>query len=77
MEEWLLYFEAIWGKHCMRWVDLEIRYNISQRSLRRVFDNKLEKHIKCVYTWPKFVSYLEDNILRKSKWENITTVVVS
>jgi hypothetical protein len=62
-------FETVWCKNSTRWVDLEIRFNTSSKTLRTIFDHKRDIHMKCVSIWPKFVSYVEDNSLRKIKWD--------
>jgi DDE superfamily endonuclease len=69
LEEYLVYFETVWGKNSFRWCDLEIRFKISSKTLRTIFDNKLAKHMMCVLWWPKFTSFTEDITLRKVKWD--------
>jgi DDE superfamily endonuclease len=68
LEEWLLYFEAIWCKHSGRWLDLQLRYNVSPKLLRGVFDNKLNKHLRARKTWPSYVYHHEDLSIRKNGW---------
>jgi DDE superfamily endonuclease len=68
LEEWLILFEVLWSKSCGRWVDLEAKYNVSPRCLRRIFDNKLKTHVRCREKWPRYAIHNEDLLLRKSKW---------
>ena len=42
-EEWLLYFEVIYGKSLPRWADVRIKYDLSNYSCRMSFDDKLIK----------------------------------
>jgi hypothetical protein len=69
LEEWLIFYKAVWCKHSTRWVDLEICYKISSHTLRKIFVNKLTIHIKCLASWPRFVTYDEDLFFRKTKWD--------
>jgi hypothetical protein len=68
LEEWIIYFEIIWGKFSRRWVDLSIKYNLSDRTLRRIFDRILNLVVDTRSTWPRFASLKEDIALRKRKW---------
>jgi hypothetical protein len=67
-EEWFLYFERIWGKRITRWTDCKQKYKISQRTCRRIFDNKLNIQMKVRRKWPRFATLDEDLRLRKTKW---------
>jgi hypothetical protein len=51
-EEWFLYFEILYGKSISRWVDASIKYKASDRTLRRIYDGKLQQVIKCRREWP-------------------------
>jgi DDE superfamily endonuclease len=68
LEEWVIYFEIIWGKFSRRWVDLTIKYNLSDRTLRRIFVRILNIVVKTRETWPRFASLNKDIALRKRKW---------
>ena len=68
-EEWLYYFEALWGRTHTRWEDLSAMYRISDRKIaRNVFDSKAYLVLCCRSSWPVYVSYEEDKTLRKEKW---------
>jgi hypothetical protein len=68
LEEWLLFFERLWGKSFTRWVDCRRKYSISSRCCRKVFDSKLSINMKSRRLYPRFVSLQEDLRLRKEKW---------
>jgi hypothetical protein len=34
LEEWFVFFETVWCKHCTRWIDLSIQYNVHSKTLR-------------------------------------------
>jgi hypothetical protein len=40
LQEWLLYFEVVWGRSCGRWVDMEDTYGYTDKTVRNVFDQK-------------------------------------
>jgi hypothetical protein len=69
-EEWLTYFQIIWGKHVTRWDDIEYQFNSSTRSLGRIFDSKQAIHLHCRRRWPIFVNFDEDAKLRKEYWND-------
>ena len=70
-EEWLYYFEAVWGRTHTRWEDLAAMFKISDRKIgRKVFDSKTYLILRCRSSWPVFVSLNEDKILRKEKWND-------
>ena len=71
LEEWLLYFEFVWGRSAGRWKDLVAKYDVDARILRSVFDSKLEKHTKTINYWPKYATLHEDEQLRKEKWGSV------
>ena len=67
-EEWLYYFEALLERTHTRWEDLSAMYRISDRKIaRNVFDSKSYLVLRCRSSWPTYVSYEEDKILRKEK----------
>jgi DDE superfamily endonuclease len=68
LEEWFIYYEVVWCKHSTRWVDLAIRYNVSSKTVRNIFINKLTIHINARAAWPIFVTCEEDIKVRKHKW---------
>jgi DDE superfamily endonuclease len=67
-EEWLLYFERLWGRSCIRWVDCRRKYSISKRSCCRIFDRKLSFNVKARRLFPRFATLEEDVTIRKVKW---------
>jgi hypothetical protein len=69
-EEWMSYFTILWCKHVMRWEDAEFQFKISARTLRRIFDSKLQIHLQMRNKWPIFVTYKEDEKLRKQQWND-------
>jgi DDE superfamily endonuclease len=71
LEEWLVYFECLWGKSSQRWVDLQFKYKASPRRLRKIFDRKTAIVIECAtIRWPRFVTFDEDIEYRKQKWSD-------
>jgi DDE superfamily endonuclease len=68
LEEWMLYFERVWGKSCTRWVDCRRKYDISSRCCRRVYDDKRTLMKSSRRSFPRFVTIDEDLKLRKNKW---------
>ncbi len=71
-EEWLLYFQIIWGKPLGRWVDAKNEHAKSMRRCRYVFDLKLrEISLKTRNDWPPYVTHTEDVALRKEKWNAV------
>ena len=48
-EEWFLHFEMVWGRTNKRWIDMSSHesYNVSPRTSRRIFDNKVNMILKC------------------------------
>jgi DDE superfamily endonuclease len=68
LEEWYVYYEFVWGRSERRWVDIERKYNKSERTLRRLFDYKRYLHRKCRESWPIYATIEEDMRLRQAKW---------
>ena len=60
LEEWYLYFEILYGKSIVRWVDAVEKYQVSDRTLRRVFDDKLRLVLNARRSWPLFASIDKD-----------------
>jgi hypothetical protein len=53
LEEWLVYFESLWGKSSQRWVDLQCKYKASPRRLRKIFYTKTAMVKECAtIRWP-------------------------
>ena len=69
-EEWFAFFEIIYGKSLRRWVDVAEKYKVSDRTMRRVFDAKLDLVLASRQEWPRYATYNEDKIYRtKGKWD--------
>jgi DDE superfamily endonuclease len=69
LEEWLCFFQIMYGRVSLRWVDLANNFKISERNLRRIFDSKLMMVKQTLEQWPTYVNEKEDKELRKDKWE--------
>lgn len=69
-EEWLAYFQVVWCRHVTRWQDAEYKCKICERTLRRIFDAKVELHLTIRNKWPIFVTFKEDEQLRKQYWND-------
>jgi hypothetical protein len=68
LEEYLLYFEIIYGKQSHRWIDIGNKYKVSDSLARKIFDSKLRLHKQTMKSWPLFVNFDEDKALRKDTW---------
>ncbi len=68
-EEWVFYFQTIYGRKFRRWIDAEDHYKKSVRCLQRVFDCKLKIQLQSRDEWPRFVTLEEDLALRDNKWK--------
>ena len=62
LEEWLLYFEYVYGRVHRRWADYEKQWNVSKKILRKVVCSKLEVVIKIRDMWPRYASIEEDEV---------------
>jgi hypothetical protein len=71
-EEWMLYFEAIWGKTHTSWDDLFLeRFDLKSRAkMYDIIDSKTDLVLECRRSWPTYVSMEEDEKLRKKKWND-------
>ena len=56
-EEWVLYFEIVWGHTCIRWIDAQEKYRIHKRILRQVFSRKLALVRRTMSAWPRYVRH--------------------
>ena len=59
-EEWYAYFEIIYGKSLLCWVDVAEKYKASNYTMRRVFDVKLDLVLASRNDWPWYTTYNED-----------------
>ena len=64
-----LFRNYIYGKKITRLVDAYDVYNISEKTISRIFERKLTLVLRCRNSWPRFVSHTEDKTFRKDKWE--------
>jgi hypothetical protein len=69
-EEWIFYFEFIWGKSLSRWEDAqsEAHFNLIAKNLRKIFDRKLNIVLACRQKWPTYAYYNEDKMFTDNKW---------
>ena len=70
LEEWLMYYDILWGKTIIRWIDVEKEYKMHGTLCLKVFDTKLALVVCCRSSWPRWVSHSEDCYLRKQKWSD-------
>jgi hypothetical protein len=69
-EEWYVFFEVQYGRSNPRWADLADKYNLSEVTLRKVYDKKCNLALATRQLWPAYVSLLEDETYRKeNKWD--------
>jgi hypothetical protein len=68
LEEWIFYFEFVYGRVHTRWEDMEAAWNTTTKPLRRVVCSKLAIALACRQRWPMYASYEEDAELRNHKW---------
>ena len=61
-EEWMLFFEMLWGKTHIRVEDLVGRYRVD---FYWIVDHKLDLVLKCRRSWPVYAYFEEDELLRK------------
>jgi hypothetical protein len=71
LEEWLIYFEIIYGRQNHRWIDVALKYKTVDPIIRKIFVSKLEIHKRISKSWPPFATFDEDKALRKEKWNQI------
>ena len=68
-EEWFFYFEFVWGRTIVRWVDATSTYRVNNKTLLAILNKKLKYAITCRSKWPHYASYIEDHTLMKRKWK--------
>ena len=51
-------------------MDIEKAYRMNKSCCRDIVDSKLSIVIECRASWPQFVSYMEDFVLSKTKWND-------
>jgi hypothetical protein len=69
-EEWLVYFDTVWGRNGTRWNTTSLeRFGVANRNvLYKIFDAKNHLILRCRSSWPSYASHKEDKHLRKEKW---------
>ena len=68
-EEWVVYFEYMWGRTQSRFQDLASAFRVSNKDLLyRIFDQKLQLVLLCRASWPTYARFKEDEALRDPKW---------
>jgi hypothetical protein len=68
-EEWLLYFEWLWGRTATSFDALRLIYNdVDKKSMRNVYDNKLQIVKECIERYPAFATLSEDEELKGGQW---------
>ena len=69
-EEWMLFFEMMWGKTHTRVEDLLGMYRVDRfKTLYSIIECKLDLVVKCRKSWPSYATLEEDKLLRKEKWD--------
>jgi hypothetical protein len=70
-EEWYLFFEVMYSRSVSRWVDVQYKYHVSDVTVRKIYDKKLDEALALRLRWPRFASFEEDKTYRKQeeKWE--------
>ena len=70
-EEWMIFFEYLWGRTHSRFEDLSALYKVPKKEVvYRIFDQKLYLALVCRASWPTYVRFKEDEVLRDSKWNS-------
>merc|ERR1712032_1206587 len=70
LEEWIFFFEYIYGHSKNRLCDYESEYNLCRNACRMLFRSKLLLAMKARNRWPMYASHEEDCKLRKEKWND-------
>lgn len=70
MEEWLFFFEMIYGRTALRWSEHEKCWCIGKKTLRKALRCKLDMVLEARISWPMYATVAEDNCLRnKDTWD--------
>jgi hypothetical protein len=69
-EEWLFFFERLWGCSIVWWSDGCYQCGVSETLLANVFDDKVRLVLRTQHIWGLFVTHNEDCLLRLSKWSD-------
>jgi hypothetical protein len=68
-EEWYFALERMYGRSIRRFIDAELKYGRSERTLRVLFEKKIKVILHARNTWPPFATLEEDMWLRKERWQ--------
>ena len=60
---------AMYGRTLTRWKDAAKAFGLADKIMCEICRQKLHLERRIHGLWPKFVSYQEDYLLRKPKWE--------
>ncbi len=70
-EEWMLFFEYLWGRTNSRIDDIAALYKCKKKqTFYDIFDPKLYLLLVTRASWPTYVTYKEDRDLRDPKWND-------
>ena len=79
LEEWMFFFEYLWGKTLTRWWDASVNMKSNKDSLMKIFRNKFQLVCAAQESWPCYASFYEGAALMKEKWkkeyENVRIVM--
>ena len=75
-QEWMCFFEIMWGKTHTRVEDLTGKYWVEKnKTFYTIINAKLDVVLSCWKSWPTYASFEEDATLCKEKWDkNMQTV---
>ena len=64
----LCIFEWTWGGMHTWFMDLRVKYKVSEWPLQKIFHRKKAIVLKARMMWPFFLSFEEDKVLRDPRW---------
>ena len=67
-EEWMMYFEWVWGRQSTTTKSLAKNYKTSKSTAERILEDKRWKVLDAMRRWPRFASFEEDWELRSERW---------
>ena len=67
-EEWLAFFQWLWGRESVTDESLAKRFDIGRTALGRILEHKRQMVLASRLRWPMFASYEEDFALRDKRW---------
>jgi len=69
-EEWMIYFEWIWGRECLTLESLANKFSTSHWRVVLILERKRKRVLEALHQWPRFVSFEEDFALRSQRWKD-------